>query len=150
MLPTLQLHHTPISVDNAESRHAHFHALMRAAQDKNSNTLPSLAVNQRVLIQHHDTKLRTIKGVVRSICPVGISFVIQLRSGQNFIKGRQLLRPDRSGTSSHPSLPTPPSQPASLPSAPSSPTHQSQPPQPSSPITAKPRRQIKKPSRFLD
>ena len=75
LLPTLQLCHKPIPLPEASSKHAHFCQLMRAAHDKRANKLPSLAVDQRVLVQHHDNKQWSIRGVIHSIRPDGISFV---------------------------------------------------------------------------
>ena len=88
LLPTLQLHHQPIPLSEANAKHSHFRNLMCAAHDKRANRLPSLAVDQRVLVQHPDTKLWSVKGVINSIRPDGISFVIQLPSGQLIIRGR--------------------------------------------------------------
>ena len=143
LLPTLQLHHQPIPLPEAISKHDHFRQLMRAAHDKRANKLSQLAINQRVLVQHHDSKQWSIQGVIHSIRPDGISFVIQLPSGQHILRGRRLIRPDRS-TPTHTSTqsttyPTP-NQPQPIDNNPIQPTA----------ISQHPRRTIKKPGRFLD
>ena len=145
-LPTLQLHHQPIPLDRATSRHTHFPNLMRAAHDKRANNLPSLAINQRVLVQHHDSKLWSINHSVR---PDGISCMIQLPSGQHITRGRRLIRPDRSVSPSTAHSPPLPSHHHSPPSPPPI-TNQRSPPTIATPVTPRPRRQIKKPFRFLD
>ena len=152
LLPTLQLHHQPIPLSEANDKHAHFRNLMRAAHDKRAKTLPSLAVHQRVLIQHPDTKLWSVKGVINSIRPDGISFVIQLPSGQQVIRGRRLIRPDRSSTLSagHQSQTPTPDTSNPLPNQPSPPPQLIPTPPPQQPIKQRPKRTIKRPGRFLD
>ena len=143
LLPSLQLHHQPIPLPEASSKHAHFCQLMRAAHDKRANKLPSLALDQRVLVQHHDNKQWSIKGVIHSIRPDGISFVIQLPSGQHIVRGRQLIRPDRSTPTQTSSQSTSPPQ--------TSPPQQNNNNQAQPPIiNQRPKRTIKKPGRFLD
>ena len=143
LLPTLQLHHQPIPLPEASSKHAHFCQLMRAAHDKRANKLPSLAIDQCVLVQHHDSKQWSIKGVIYSIRPDGISFVIQLPSGQHIVRGRRLIRPDWS-TPKHTSTeqtsspqPIPPQQSNNNPAQPTT-------------VNKRPKRAIRKPGRFLD
>ena len=101
-----------------------------------SNDLPSLAINQRVLVLHQDSKLWSIRGFIHSIRPNGISFLIQLPSEQHITRGR-LICPDRS---TPPSNQRPPSTTRNNPQPSTQPT----------PITPRPKRVIKKPSRFLD
>ena len=154
LLPTLQLHHQPIPLSEASTKHAHFRQLMRAAHDNRANRLPSLAVDQRVLVQHPDTKQWSVKGVINPIRPDGISFVIQPPSCQLIIRGRRLIRPDLSSTvqahsqSQLPSLPSSPSAPTPTYLQPSSQQSVNQPRPPI--INQRPRRTIKKPGRFLD
>ena len=146
LLPALQLHHQPIPLSEASAKHAHFCNLMLAAHDNRANRLPSFAVDQRVLVQHPDTKQWSLKGVVNSIRPDGISFVIQLPSGQLIIRGRRLIRPDRSSATQAHSQ----SQLPSLPSLPSIPTAASPQPSPQQSVNQRPKQTIKKPGRFLD
>ena len=144
-LPTLQLHHQPIPLDQATSQHAHFRKLMLTAHDKSANDLPSLAINQRILVQHHNSKLWSIKGVIHSIRPDGISFMIHLPSGQHITyPSRPLhIKSHIPSTANSPSLPN---QQQPLPSPITN--HQSPPPS-TTPITTRSKRLIKNLPGFL-
>ena len=149
-LLTLQLHHPPILLSQATSRQAHFCQLMRVAHDKRANDLPSLAINQRVLVQHHDCKLWSIRGVIHSIRSDEMSFVIQLPSGQHITRGRRLIRSDHSTPeATSPTLPDTSSPPSNQKFPPPT-SNKPQPSQQPTPVTPRPKRVIKKPSRFLD
>lgn len=145
MLPILHLHHHPNTMKESESKHTHFHPLISAAHDKQLSDFPSLAINQRVLVQHHDTKLWSIKGVVHSILPDSILFIIKLPSDQHITRGRRLIQ-SRIFNSKGQLITT-----TFIPSV----FHTLDAPPPSqspcsSPLSTRPQQQIKKPVWFLD
>ena len=105
---------------------------------KRANKLPPFAINQRVLVQHHDSKQWSIQGVIHSVRPDGISFVIQLPSGQHIVRGRHLICPYRSTpthTSTQGATHQPPNHPHPSDNNPIQPTATNQ----------RPKRTIKKP-----
>ena len=99
-LPSLPQHHAEIDRDTMNAVKQISRAKIMDAFNKRAKDAPALSVGENVLVQHPDSKLWCIKGYIKSIRPDGLSFEIELPTGQVIVRGRRLVQKDLSFQSS--------------------------------------------------
>ena len=106
-LPTLPSQITPINFHSAASSKDAAHARAKLDHDRSKHSLPLLSPGQDVYMQDSKSSAWDRRGVISSVPPDKLSYVVQC-DGRYFTRPRRLLRPVPSDTPIHSSSTTSP------------------------------------------